>query len=251
MWHPDAFATIALVSCQLPQPVPRMEMSLGYLPLANRKKKLVKKSKWMRLIPLSPFFVWANGTSAALFHQEILIYSRYPCLLTCGCATINTQFFWSHFPSRLYMTLFPISHFLFAFFLWFYLSLFSWQHCCNSHRVFLSIIYHLPLSIPNYNPHVHTLARASTHIECLLSSFTFSPCPPFIEPTDGDIHGRLPALPPEYSRGHLVPAPYLDCWHCWNLGVPGYCWLVLLLCEYSSTQTYMTHPFALTIFYPF
>lgn len=52
------------------------------------------------------------------------------------------------------------------------------------------------------------------------------------ENSDGDLHGRLPPLPPEYSGSHPVPPSDLDCGHCGNLGVPGHSRPVLLLCKY-------------------
>lgn len=67
-----------------------------------------------------------------------------------------------------------------------------------------------------------------------------SPCPSCLtEPSDGDVHGCLPPMPPEYSGGHPVSAPYLDCWHCRHLGVLGYCRLMLLMCEYFIITVYV------------
>lgn len=52
--------------------------------------------------------------------------------------------------------------------------------------------------------------------------------------TDGDIHGRVPALPPEHLWSHLVPAVDLGGGHGWGAAGPLYCLLMLLLCECLS-----------------
>lgn len=55
---------------------------------------------------------------------------------------------------------------------------------------------------------------------------------PLTEPSDGDLHGRLPPLPPEHPGGHPVSATDLDCRHGRHLGIYGHCRIMLLLCEY-------------------
>lgn len=91
--------------------------------------------------------------------------------------------------------------------------------------ILTSPIYLLPLPITD-----HTLISLT---DCLFSVLCHS-LPSSTEPSDGDLHGRLPPLPPEYSGRHLVSATYMDRRHGRHLGVPGYCRLVLLLCEYST-----------------
>lgn len=50
--------------------------------------------------------------------------------------------------------------------------------------------------------------------------------------TDGDVYGRLPALPPEHLRRHPVPAVDLGGGICWGAAGPLHCLHMLLLCEY-------------------
>lgn len=58
-----------------------------------------------------------------------------------------------------------------------------------------------------------------------------------LEPSDGDLHGGLPALPPEHSGRHPVSPADLDCGHSGHPGVDGHRGVVLFLREYPGAQT--------------
>lgn len=126
--------------------------------------------------------------------------------------------------------------------------------CCSYLPTLLLFSAHVPLPSPPcpfcpLSP--PTCTHTCTHyLFSTLMSFPSISSPPSTEPSDGDLHGCLPPLPAEYSGGHPLSASHLDCRHCRHLGVPGYCRLVLLLCEYSTLMTYMTRPFFFFFFTP-
>lgn len=62
--------------------------------------------------------------------------------------------------------------------------------------------------------------------------FHLSACVYLPVATDGDVHGCLPALPPEHLRCHPVPAVDLGGGNCWGAAGPLHCLCMLLLCEY-------------------
>lgn len=105
---------------------------------------------------------------------------------------------------------------------------------------YLAFLSHCPPSpfIPNPNPRLKKKKKAAFDIMHILI-FIFAPALPTV-PSDGNFHGCLPPLPPEYSGGHPVLTTYVDCGHCRHPGVPGYCLLVLLLCKYSTCMNLMT-----------
>lgn len=57
--------------------------------------------------------------------------------------------------------------------------------------------------------------------------------------TDGDVHGRLPALSAEHLRSHLVPAVVLGGGNSWGAAGLLYCLYMLLLCEYLCVSKQM------------
>lgn len=71
-----------------------------------------------------------------------------------------------------------------------------------------------------------------------LQAYTYTPCFNFTswilftEPSDGNLHGCLPPLPPEHPGGHPVSSTDLDCRHSRHLGIYGHCSIMLLLCEF-------------------
>ena len=50
--------------------------------------------------------------------------------------------------------------------------------------------------------------------------------------TDGDVYGRLPAVPAEHLRCDLVPAVDVGGGKFWGAAGPLHCLHLLLLCEY-------------------
>lgn len=119
-----------------------------------------------------------------------------------------------------------------------YLFFFHFHFQCTLYSFFIFMYLFLTLIFAN----ISVILISSSHLNFFILTLLTLPT----EPSDGDLHGRLPALPPEYSRGHPVPATYLDCGHCRHLGVAGNCRLVLFLCEYSSSMTDMTCLFFFT-----
>lgn len=83
------------------------------------------------------------------------------------------------------------------------------------------------------------LCDISTPFFCFVFSLLYNLHNPtfFTEPSNGDLHGCLPALPSEHSGCYPVSAPYMDRWHCRHLGVPGYCRLMLFLRKYLILMT--------------
>lgn len=83
------------------------------------------------------------------------------------------------------------------------------------------------------------LCNISTPFFCFVFSLLYNFHNPtfFTEPSNGDLHGCLPALPSEHSGGYPVSAPYMDRWHCRHLGVPGYCRLMLFMRKYLILGT--------------
>lgn len=56
-------------------------------------------------------------------------------------------------------------------------------------------------------------------------------------PTDGHLHGCLPALPPEHLWSHPLPAPHLGGGDCWHHGVILHGLPLLLLREFWSQMS--------------
>lgn len=108
-----------------------------------------------------------------------------------------------------------------------------WQSIGWHSDSFPSFIHHV-LNILLYWSSVIFWFSRKTEVLLAVSPNHHKPNPSlcFPEPSDGDLHGCLPPLPPEHSGGHPVSAPYLDRRHRRHLGVPGDCGLVLLLCEF-------------------
>lgn len=68
----------------------------------------------------------------------------------------------------------------------------------------------------------------------MIVSSTYFTSPPVA--TDGDVHGRLPAVPAEHLRCDLVPAVDLGGWNRRGAAGPLHCLHLLLLCEYLSVN---------------
>ena len=84
----------------------------------------------------------------------------------------------------------------------------------------------LPLCLDLFLPSFLPFLTPCIHANLLLS-------PPHPEPSDGDLHGRLPALSPEHPGGHPLPASHLDRWHSRDYGVSRHRGDVLHLCKYT------------------
>lgn len=66
--------------------------------------------------------------------------------------------------------------------------------------------------------------------------------------TDGDVHGRLPAVPAEHLRRHPVPAVDLGGGNRRGAAGPLHCLHMLLLCEYAHTRTMKQTPFSIYLY---